>query len=60
MKAVYKELSVDDKFLPIKTATNQMSRWKDQLVGPADALNAPPGIQRRPCAPASMQRMRKS
>lgn len=41
MKAVYKELSVDDKFLPIKTATNQMSRWKDQLVGPADALNAP-------------------
>ena len=41
MKAVYKELSVDDKFLPIKAAINQMSRWKDQLVGPADALNAP-------------------
>lgn len=41
MKAVYKELSVDDKFLPIKAAINQMSRWKDQLIGPADALNAP-------------------
>ena len=32
MKAVYKELSIDDKFFPIKSAINQMSRWKDQLV----------------------------
>ncbi len=38
MKAVYKELNVDDKFLPIKTAINQMSRWKDQLVSPKQAL----------------------
>ncbi len=41
MKTVYKELSVDDKFLPIKSAINQMSRWKDQLVSPAEALRAP-------------------
>ena len=34
MKTVYKELSIDDKFLPIKAAINQMSRWKDQLVSP--------------------------
>ena len=27
MKAVYKELSIDDKFFPIKSAINQMSRW---------------------------------
>ena len=38
MKTVYKELSIDDKFLPIKAAINQMSRWKDQLVSPEQAL----------------------
>ena len=41
MKTVYKELSVDDKFFPVKSAINQMSRWKDQLVGPAEALQTP-------------------
>ena len=34
MKAVYKDLNVDDKFFPIKSAINQMSRWKDQLISP--------------------------
>ena len=38
MKAVYKDLNVDDKFFPIKSAINQMSRWKDQLVSPEQAL----------------------
>ena len=41
MKAVYKELSIDDKFFPIKSAINQMSRWKDQLVSPEGALRTP-------------------
>ena len=41
MKAVYKELSVDDKFFPVKSAINQMSRWKDQLIGPEEALRTP-------------------
>ena len=41
MKAVYKELSIDDKFFPIKSAINQMSRWKDQLISPAEALKTP-------------------
>ena len=41
MKAVYKDLNVDDKFLPIKAAINQMSRWKDQLVSPEEALRTP-------------------
>jgi len=41
MKAVYKELSIDDKFFPIKSAINQMSRWKDQLVSPEEALHTP-------------------
>ena len=38
MKNVYKELNVDDKFLPVKAAINQMSRWKDQLVSPEQAV----------------------
>ena len=37
----YKELSIDDKFFPIKSAINQMSRWKDQLVSPEEALRTP-------------------
>ena len=41
MKAVYKDLNVDDKFFPIKSAINQMSRWKDQLVSPEQALASP-------------------
>ena len=41
MKAVYKELSIDDKFFPIKSAINQLSRWKDQLVSPEQALANP-------------------
>ena len=41
MKTVYTELSVDDKFFPVKSAINQMSRWKDQLVSPAEALQTP-------------------
>ena len=41
MKAVYKEMSIDDKFFPIKSAINQMSRWKDQLVSPEEALRTP-------------------
>ena len=41
MKAVYKELSIDDKFFPIKSAINQMSRWKDQLISPEEALRTP-------------------
>ncbi len=38
MKNIYKELNVDDKFLPVKAAINQMSRWKDQLVSPEQAV----------------------
>ncbi len=38
MKSVYKDLQVDDKFLPIKNALNQIGRLKDQLVSPQEAL----------------------
>ena len=38
MKQVYKDLQVDEKFLPIKGALNHIGRLKDQLVSPAEAL----------------------
>ena len=41
MKEVYKELLVDDKFLPVKSALGQIGRMKDQLISPEEALEAP-------------------
>lgn len=41
MKEVYKQLMVDDKFLPIKSAMAQIGRMKDQLISPQEALEAP-------------------
>ncbi|MBQ7858943.1 MAG: UvrD-helicase domain-containing protein [Faecalibacterium sp.] len=37
MKAVYKELAIDDKFLPVKSALNAISRLKDQMTSPKEA-----------------------
>ncbi len=37
MKAIYKELNVDDKFLPVKNVLGQIGRLKDKLLSPADA-----------------------
>lgn len=37
MKAIYKEQNIDDKFLPVKSALNQISHLKDQLVSPKEA-----------------------
>lgn len=45
MKEVYKDLMVDDKFLPVKSALSQIGRLKDQLIGPAEALEAPAGVK---------------
>ena len=39
MKAVYKELNVDDKAIKIKKASNQIGRWKDQLISPEKAVS---------------------
>ena len=43
IKAVYKELNADEKFLPYKAALNQLGRWRDQLVSPAEALQGNTG-----------------
>ncbi len=37
MKAIYKELNIDDKFLPVKSALGQIGRLKDQLISPKEA-----------------------
>ncbi len=41
MKELYKELMVDDKFLPVKQTLSQIGRMKDQLITPEEALEAP-------------------
>ena len=40
MKEVYKQLLVDDKFLPMRSALGQIGRMKDQLISPEEALEA--------------------
>ncbi len=37
MKKIYKELSVDDKFMPLKQAINSISHYKDQMISPSEA-----------------------
>lgn len=41
MKLVYSALSIDDKFLPLKSAVNAISSFKDKMVSPEDAMGAP-------------------
>ena len=36
MKQIYKDLMIDDKFLPIKSAMGQISSFKDKLLSAAD------------------------
>ena len=60
MKAVYKELSVDDKFFPVKSAINQMSRWKDQLISPEEALKTDRKSTRLNSSHRSLSRMPSS
>ena len=38
MKEVYKELSVDDKFLPLRSCIGSISHLKDQMISPKQAL----------------------
>ena len=40
MKQVYKELEIDEKFLPLKNCLGSIGRLKDQMVSPADAMEA--------------------
>jgi DNA helicase-2/ATP-dependent DNA helicase PcrA len=37
LKDIYKDFGVDDKFVPIRTALNRISGYKDRLIGPKDA-----------------------
>ncbi len=38
LKEVYKQLQVDDKFLPHRSAMNAISSLKDKMISPEDAL----------------------
>ncbi|MEG2036562.1 MAG: 3'-5' exonuclease, partial [Ruthenibacterium sp.] len=40
MKEIYKELGVDDKFLPVKNALGSIGRLKDKMISPEQALAA--------------------
>ena len=39
MKAVYKDLNVDEKLIKIKKTANQIGRWKDKLISPEQAVS---------------------
>ena len=40
MKEIYKNLSIDEKFLPIKSCAGTIGRLKDKMISPAEALAA--------------------
>ena len=42
MKAVYKELLIDDKFLPVKSAIGQISGFKDKMLSAQEVAAAAP------------------
>ena len=42
IKQIYKELMVDDKFLPPKSAISRISSFKDKLLSAADIAKEPP------------------
>lgn len=42
LKQIYKELMIDDKFLPIKSAVSQISGFKDKLLSAKEVAAEPP------------------
>ncbi|WP_294802805.1 UvrD-helicase domain-containing protein [uncultured Gemmiger sp.] len=42
MKLIYKDLMIDDKFLPVKSAAAQISSFKDKLLSAEDIAKEPP------------------
>ena len=49
-KEIYKELEIDEKFLPMKSAMSQISRYKDQMVSPEGAEDLAGDIRNRQVA----------
>ncbi|MGD9560247.1 MAG: ATP-dependent helicase [Oscillospiraceae bacterium] len=41
LKDVYKQLNIDDKFLPIRAASGAIGRLKDRMIIPAEAADTP-------------------
>ena len=42
MKLIYKDLMIDEKFLPVKSAAAQISSFKDKLLSAEDIAKEPP------------------
>ena len=42
MKLIYKDLMIDEKFLPVKSAAAQISSYKDKLLSAEDIAKEPP------------------
>lgn len=40
MKEIYRSMHIDDKLLPLKSVLGMIGRWKDQMIGPRQALAA--------------------
>ena len=38
MKDIYKTLSIDEKFLPLKASLSAIGRMKDKMISPRDAI----------------------
>ena len=41
IKQIYKDLMIDDKFLPVKSAIGQISSFKDKLLSAEDVAGEP-------------------
>ena len=49
-KEIYKELEIDEKFLPMKSAMSQIGRYKDQMVSPQSARELAGDVRSRQVA----------
>lgn len=41
LKEIYKNLNIDDKFLPVRSCSSAIGRLKDKMITPATALDTP-------------------
>ena len=54
IKQIYKDLMIDDKFLPVKSAIGQISSFKDKLLSAEEVAGIPSPIRRRNSSPKSI------
>ena len=47
MKNIFKQLEVDDKFIPVKAALSAVSHYKDKMISPDDAIELAADIRQK-------------